>query len=60
MNDMCNKTKALQIMEDLLQPSGMTKVSDGLKIEVTGMKGPLESDYEKKLDTFAQDILGKN
>lgn len=51
------KTKALQIMEKLLQCKEMTKVSDGLKIKVTGMKGPLESDYEKKLDTFAQDIL---
>ena len=57
MNDMCNKTKALQVMEDLLQPSGITKVSDGIKIKVTGMKGPLETGYEEKLDAFVKEIL---
>ena len=50
------KTKTLQIMEDLLQPKGLNKVSDGLKIKVMSMKGPLEDDYEKKLDDFAKDI----
>ena len=50
-------TKALQVMENLIQPSGVTKVSDGIKIKVTGMKGPLESGYEEKLDTFAKEIL---
>ena len=52
-----DKTKALQVMEDLLQPSGLTKVSDGIKIKVAGMKGPLEKDYEKKLDAFVKEIL---
>ncbi|MCK5258602.1 MAG: flavodoxin domain-containing protein [Thermoplasmatales archaeon] len=51
------KTKSLQTMENLIQPSGMTKVSDGIKIKVTGMKGPLETGYEEKLDTFAKEIL---
>ncbi len=51
------KTKALQIMESLLQPKGMTKVSDGIKIKVTGIKGPLEDGYEEKLDIFAKEIL---
>ena len=51
------KTKALQTMENLIQPSGMTKVSDGIKIKVTGMKGPLESGYEEKLDNFVKEIL---
>ena len=51
------KTKALQIMEGLLQPKGMTKVSDGIKIKVTGIKGPLETGYEEKLDAFAKEIL---
>ena len=37
----------------------MSRISDGLKIKVTGMKGPLENDYEKKLDSFAKDIIGK-
>jgi hypothetical protein len=51
------KTKSLQIMEKLLQPTGMTKISDGLKIKVNGMKGPLEDDYERKLDAFAKNIF---
>ena len=54
------KTKVLKIMEELLQSKGMTKISDGLKIKVTGMKGPLESDYEEKLEEFAKEIFGGN
>jgi len=52
------KATTLQKMERFLQPSGMTKISDGLMIRVAGMKGPLEEGYEKKLDAFANDILG--
>jgi len=52
-----DRTKALQIMEALLQPKGMIKVSDGIKIKVTGMKGPLETGYEEKLDAFVKEIL---
>ena len=47
----------LQKMEQLLSPIGMTKVSDGVKIQVSGMKGPLESGYKKKLESFANEIL---
>jgi flavodoxin len=50
-------TKALQKMKDILQPKGMMKISDGLKIKVTGMKGPLEEGYQKKLEEFATEIL---
>ena len=51
-------TKALQKMEKLLQPKGMIKISDGFKIKVNGMKGPLEDDYQKKIEGFATEILG--
>ena len=51
-------TEVLEKMEKLLQPTGMTKITDGLKIKVTGMKGPLEDSYEEKLEAFANDILG--
>jgi len=51
------KAKTLQIIDDLLQPKGMTKVSNGVKIMVTGLKGPLEDDYEKKLDAFVNEIF---
>lgn len=51
------KAKSLQKMEEFLQPTEMTKASECVKIKVTGMKGPLESDYEGKLDAFAKEIL---
>lgn len=53
------KTKIIQKMDEILQMKGMTKVSDGLKIKVTGMKGPLEEDYKQKLEEFATEIFGK-
>lgn len=52
-------TKALQTMEELLKPTGMTRVSAGLKIKVSGMKGPLEEGYHKKLEDFATEITGE-
>lgn len=51
------KTKCLKTMEKLLSSKEISKISDGLMIKVTGMKGPLESGYKEKLDTFAEDIL---
>jgi len=53
------EAKTLQIMEELLQSTGMTKTTEGLKIKVTGMKGPPEKDYEKKIESFATDLFGK-
>ena len=53
-----DKTEALEKMEKLLQPTGMLKITDGLKIKVTGLKGPLEDSYEEKLEAFANNILG--
>ena len=53
-----DKTEALEKMEKLLQPTGMIKITDGLIIKVTGLKGPLEDSYEEKLEAFANDILG--
>lgn len=52
------KNKTLEKMEKLLQPKGMVKASDGVKIMVTKLKGPLESDYRKKIDAFAKGIIG--
>ena len=51
-------TKCLQKMEKLLSSKALSKVSDGLMIKVTGMKGPLDSGYEEKLDTFGNNVLG--
>lgn len=52
-----DKPKTLEKMDEILQKIGFIKTTDGLDIRVKGIKGPLESDYEKKLDTFAKKIL---
>jgi len=44
-------------MEELLQPKGMTKVSDGVGIKVNGMKGHLGAGFEEKLEEFTKKIL---
>ncbi len=49
--------KTLQKMEAIIQPKGMTKATDGLKIKVNGMKGPLEEGFEEKIDAFATQLL---
>ncbi len=51
------KSKTLQKMEEILQTKGMTKVSDGVSVKVNGMKGPLEEEYEEKLEEFTKKIL---
>lgn len=51
------KATTLEKMERLLQPKDMTKATGGLKIKVTGMKGPCESGFKEKLDVFAKDIV---
>ena len=49
--------KTLEKMEKLIQNKGLEKITDGLKIQVTGMKGPCESNFKEKLDKFAENIL---
>ena len=43
------------IMNELLQAKGMKKVAEG-NVFVTGMKGPLEEGWQKKVETFAAQI----
>ena len=50
-------TKVLPKMTALLQPHGLVKAADGIMIKVTGMKGPLEEGYTKKLDRFVDAVL---
>jgi len=54
------KGKTLRKMEYLLQTKGLTKISEGLAVLVTGMKGPLEEGYKEKLEAFATDVLGES
>lgn len=44
------------IMDELLQAKSLKKVADE-KVLVTGMKGPLEEGWQKKVETFADLIL---
>jgi menaquinone-dependent protoporphyrinogen IX oxidase len=43
------------IMNEILEAKGLVKVAEG-KVLVTGMKGPLEEGWEKKVEAFAADI----
>jgi len=52
------KATTLEKMERLLQPKGLTKISEGLRIQVTDMKGPCESGFKEKLEIFAKNIAG--
>jgi hypothetical protein len=51
-----NIDKGLEQMEEILQKKNISKLSEGLKLKVMAMKGPLESGYEKELDELAQTI----
>ncbi len=43
------------IMNDLLAPKGLKKVAEG-SVLVTGMKGPLEEGWQKKVEDFAASV----
>ncbi len=44
--------RVIPIMNDILQEKGLIKVAEG-KILVTGLKGPLEEGWQKKVEAFA-------
>ena len=47
--------RVIPIMNEILQKKGLDKVAEG-KIQVTGIKGPLEEDWQKKVEDFASQI----
>lgn len=47
------------IMNELLQAKGLKKVAED-KVYVTGMKGPLEEGWQKKVEEFVAAILGSS
>jgi len=51
-----SQDKGLEQMEEILRKKNISMLSEGLKLKVMAMKGPLETGYEKKLDEFAQTI----
>lgn len=51
------RVKALEFMEKLLQSKGMIKITDGFKVKVMDMKGPLEEGYRKRLEKFTAELI---
>ncbi len=51
-----NQDKGLEQMEEILREKNIMKLTEGLKLKVLGIKGPLDSGYEKKLDELAEKI----
>ena len=47
--------RIIPIMNEILQEKGLIKVADG-KILVTGLKGPLEEGWQKKVEVFSSQI----
>jgi len=47
--------RIIPIMNEILQEKGLAKVAEG-KILVTGLKGPLEEGWQKKVEAFASQI----
>jgi multimeric flavodoxin WrbA len=53
--EMARWQRVIPIMNKLLQEKGLVKVAEG-KVLVTGLKGPLEEGWQKKVEAFAAQI----
>lgn len=53
--EMARWQRIIPIMNEMLQKKGLVKVAEG-KVLVTGMKGPLEEGWQKKVEAFAAQI----
>ena len=53
--EMAKWQRVIPIMNEILQEKGLVKVTEG-KIQVTGLKGPLEEGWQKKVEAFASQI----
>ena len=51
---------ATKKIETIMEKYGASKVVDGLGVEVTGMKGPLEGKAEEKSKAFGAEIAQKS
>jgi flavodoxin len=47
--------RIIPIMNEILQEKGLVKIAEG-KILVTGLKGPLEEGWQKRVEAFASQI----
>jgi flavodoxin len=48
--------RVIPIMNELLAAKGLTKITEGA-ILVTGIKGPLEEGWQKKVEAFADQLM---
>jgi multimeric flavodoxin WrbA len=53
--ELAKRQRVTPIMDEILQRKGLVKVAEG-KILVTGLKGPLEEGWQKKVEAFAARI----
>jgi len=53
--EMAKWQRVIPIMNQILQDKGLVKIAEG-KIQVTGIKGPLEEDWQKKVEAFVSQI----
>jgi flavorubredoxin len=56
LNPTSTQDKGIEQMEEILRTKNISKLSDGLKLKVMAIKGPLESGYKKRLDEFTETI----
>jgi hypothetical protein len=54
--EMAKWQRVIPIMNEILQHKGLTRVADG-KVQVTGIKGPLEEGWQHKVGAFAAQVL---
>jgi len=53
--EMAKWQRVIPIMTDILHSRGLVKVAEG-KVQVTGLKGPLEEGWQKKVEAFTLQI----
>jgi multimeric flavodoxin WrbA len=54
--EMAKWQRVIPVMNEILQEKGLVTVAEG-KIQVTGLKGPLEEDWQKKVEAFASQVV---
>jgi menaquinone-dependent protoporphyrinogen IX oxidase len=54
-DELAKRQRIIPVMNEILQEKGLVKVAEG-KILVTGLKGPLEEGWQKKVEAFSSQI----
>jgi menaquinone-dependent protoporphyrinogen IX oxidase len=54
--EMAKWQRVIPVMNEILQEKDLVSVAEG-KIQVTGLKGPLEEGWQEKVETFASQVL---